>query len=64
MDVGVGHRHYSIIEQGKISNVVESKPEDIRALIEEAAGITKFKVKKKAALRKIELTKTEPSPPR
>jgi len=57
MDVGVGHRHYSIIEQGKISNVVESKPEDIRALIEEAAGITKFKVKKKAALRKIELTK-------
>lgn len=57
MDVGVGHRHYAIIEQGKISTVVESKPEDIRALIEEAAGITKFKVKKKAALRKIELTK-------
>jgi chromosome segregation protein len=57
MDVGVGHRHYAIIEQGKISHVVESKPEDTRALIEEAAGITKFKVKKKAALRKIELTK-------
>ncbi len=57
MDVGVGHRHYAIIEQGKISHVVESKPDDIRALIEEAAGITKFKVKKKAALRKIELTK-------
>ena len=57
MDVGVGHRHYAIIEQGKISTVVESKPEDIRALIEEAAGITKFKIKKKAALRKIELTR-------
>ena len=57
MDVGVGHRHYAIIEQGKISTVVESKPEDIRALIEEAAGITKFKLKKKAALRKIELTR-------
>ena len=57
MDVGVGHRHYAIIEQGKISHVVESKPDDIRALIEEAAGITKFKLKKKAALRKIELTK-------
>jgi len=57
MDVGVGHRHYAIIEQGKISTVVESKPDDIRALIEEAAGITKFKIKKKAALRKIELTK-------
>jgi chromosome segregation protein len=57
MDVGVGHRHYAIIEQGKISTVVESKPEDIRALIEEAAGITKFKIRKKAALRKIELTR-------
>jgi chromosome segregation protein len=57
MDVGVGHRHYAIIEQGKISTVLESKPEDIRALIEEAAGITKFKIKKKAALRKIELTR-------
>jgi chromosome segregation protein len=57
MDVGVGHRHYAIIEQGKISTVVESRPEDIRALIEEAAGITKFKIKKKAALRKIELTR-------
>jgi len=57
LDVGVGHRHYAIIEQGRISTVVESKPDDIRALIEEAAGITKFKLKKKAALRKIELTK-------
>jgi chromosome segregation protein len=57
MDTGIGHRHYAIIEQGKISHVVESRPEDIRALIEEAAGITKFKVRKKAALRKIELTK-------
>ena len=57
IDSGIGHRHYSIIEQGKISHVVESKPDDIRALIEEAAGITKFKLKKKAALRKIELTK-------
>ena len=57
MDTGIGHRHYAIIEQGKISQVVESKPDDIRALIEEAAGITKFKIKKKAALRKIELTR-------
>jgi chromosome segregation protein len=57
VDSGIGHRHYAIIEQGKISHVVESKPDDIRALIEEAAGITKFKLKKKAALRKIELTR-------
>ncbi|MFP3869545.1 MAG: chromosome segregation protein SMC [Syntrophobacteria bacterium] len=57
MDAGIGYRHYAIIEQGKISQVVESRPDDIRALIEEAAGITKFKAKKKAALRKIELTR-------
>jgi chromosome segregation protein len=56
LETGIGHRHYAIIEQGKISTVIESKPEDIRALIEDAAGITKFKLKKKAALRKIELT--------
>ena len=43
MDTGIGHRHYAIIEQGKISHVVESKPEDIRSLNEDAAGITKFK---------------------
>ncbi len=57
LDSGIGHRHYSVIEQGKISHVVESKPDDIRSLIEEAAGITKFKLRKKAALRKMELTK-------
>jgi chromosome segregation protein len=56
LETGIGHRHYAIIEQGKISTVIESKPEDIRALIEDAAGITKFKLRKKAALRKIELT--------
>ena len=56
LETGIGHRHYAIIEQGKISTVIESRPEDVRALIEDAAGITKFKLRKKAALRKIELT--------
>ncbi|MBW1979883.1 MAG: chromosome segregation protein SMC [Deltaproteobacteria bacterium] len=56
LEAGIGHRHYAIIEQGRIGNIVESRPEDIRTLIEEAAGITAFKLKKKAALRKIDLT--------
>jgi chromosome segregation protein len=56
LETGIGHRHYAIIEQGKISTVIESRPEDIRGLIEDAAGITKFKLRKKAALRKIDLT--------
>jgi chromosome segregation protein len=56
MDTGVGARAYSIIEQGKIGMILNAKPEDRRFLIEEAAGISKFKSRKKAALRKIEAT--------
>ena len=57
MDTGVGAKAYSIIEQGKIGMVLNSKPEDRRFLIEEAAGVTKFKARKKAALRKIDATR-------
>ncbi len=57
MDTGVGTRAYSIIEQGKIGMIINSKPEDRRSLIEEAAGVTKFKARKKSALRKIEATR-------
>ncbi len=57
MDTGVGSRAYSIIEQGKIGMIVNSKPEDRRSLIEEAAGVTKYKARKKSALRKIEATR-------
>ena len=57
MDTGIGARTYSIIEQGKIGQILSSKPEDRRALIEEAAGVTKFKSRKKTALRKIEATR-------
>lgn len=56
MDTGVGNRAYSIIEQGKIGMIVNARPEERRALIEEAAGVTKFKSRKKSALRKIEAT--------
>ncbi len=57
MDTGVGTRAYSIIEQGKIGMIINAKPEDRRSLIEEAAGVTKFKARKKSALRKIEATR-------
>lgn len=56
LGTGVGTRAYSIIEQGKIGLIVSAKPEDRRMLIEEAAGITKFKSRKKQAERKMELT--------
>jgi len=57
MDTGVGRRAYSIIEQGKIGMILNAKPEDRRFLIEEAAGVTKYKSRKKTAIRKIELTR-------
>jgi chromosome segregation protein len=57
MDTGVGARAYSIIEQGKVGMLVSAKPEERRALIEEAAGVTKFKARKKTALRKMDATK-------
>jgi chromosome segregation protein len=57
MDTGIGARAYSIIEQGKIGMILHAKPEERRFLIEEAAGVTKFKARKVVALKKIESTK-------
>ena len=56
LGTGVGTRAYSIIEQGRIGLIVSAKPEDRRQLIEEAAGITKYKARRKAAERKMEHT--------
>ncbi len=56
MDTGIGRTSYSIMEQGKIDMLLSSKPEDRRAVFEEAAGITKFKAQKKEALRKLDYT--------
>jgi chromosome segregation protein len=56
LGTGVGHRAYSIVEQGKMDFVLNAKPEERRILIEEAAGITKYKDRKAAALRKMEAT--------
>ncbi|MCC7441531.1 MAG: chromosome segregation protein SMC, partial [Bdellovibrionales bacterium] len=54
MDTGVGAKGYSVIEQGQIDRVVNAKPEERRKLIEEAAGIAKYKARKKESLRKME----------
>jgi chromosome segregation protein len=57
LGTGVGKRAYSIIEQGRIGFIVTSKPEDRRSMIEEAAGISKFKMSKRAAERKMDQTR-------
>lgn len=56
LGTGIGSRAYAIVEQGMIGQILNAKPEDRRVLIEEAAGISKFKVRKEAALRKMEAT--------
>jgi chromosome segregation protein len=55
-DTGVGRSAYSVMEQGKIDQILSSRPEDRRAVFEEAAGITKYKTQKREALRKLEAT--------
>src|SRR3954447_2471593 len=57
LGTGVGAKAYSIIEQGRVGMIVTSKPEDRRSLIEEAAGISKYKMKKKAAEKKMDSTR-------
>ena len=54
MDTGLGSKAYSIIEQGKIGLILSSKPADRRALIEEAAGITKYKARRRQTQLKLE----------
>ncbi|MGD9418124.1 MAG: chromosome segregation protein SMC [Verrucomicrobiota bacterium JB025] len=56
MDTGIGRTAYSIMAQGQIDQILSSKPEERRAVFEEAAGITKFKREKKDALRKLDYT--------
>ena len=56
MGTGIGTSSYSVMAQGQIDAILSSKPEDRRAVFEEAAGITKFKADRKDAMRKIEQT--------
>ena len=54
MGTGLGPESYAIIEQGRIGQILSSKPTDRRAIIEEAAGITKFKARKRLAEARLE----------
>src|ERR1041384_5530900 len=55
-DTGIARAAYSMMEQGKIDMILSSRPEDRRAVFEDAAGITKYKAQKREALRKLEAT--------
>ncbi|SHE59894.1 condensin subunit Smc [Seinonella peptonophila] len=56
MDTGIGKEAYSVISQGKIDDILSTKSEDRRAIFEEAAGIVKYKTRKKDAQKKLEMT--------
>jgi chromosome segregation protein len=58
MDTGLGTNSYSVMEQGKIDQILRSRPEDRREVFEEASGITKFKADKREALRKLDQTES------
>src|ERR1043166_8311715 len=56
MDTGIGRTRYSIMAQGQIDQILSSKPEERRAVFEEAAGITKYKSARREAMQKLALT--------
>lgn len=56
LDTGIGSSSYSMIEQGRIDYILKADPEERRFLVEEAAGIAKYKVKKDESIRKLERT--------
>jgi chromosome segregation protein len=58
MGTGLGPESYALIEQGRIGQILSSRPTDRRAIIEEAAGITKFKTKKRLAEARLEDART------
>ncbi|HFC31073.1 MAG TPA: chromosome segregation protein SMC, partial [Oceanospirillales bacterium] len=57
LGTGLGPRSYAIIEQGMISRIVESKPEELRSYIEEAAGISKYRERRRETERRIKHTR-------
>ena len=57
LGTGLGPRSYSIIEQGMVGRIVESKPDDLRVLIEEAAGISKYKERRRETENRIRHTR-------
>lgn len=57
LGTGLGARSYSIIEQGMVSKLIESKPEELRVFIEEAAGISKYKERRRETENRIKRTR-------
>src|SRR5690242_1483243 len=57
LGTGVGTRAYAIIEQGRVDQLINAKPEDLRLFLEEAAGTTRFRSRRLAAERKMERTR-------
>ena len=57
LGTGLGARSYSIIEQGMISQIIEARPEDLRVYLEEAAGISKYKERRKETESRIKATR-------
>jgi len=57
LDTGAGARGYAIIAQGKVGEIVDARPDEMRMIIEEAAGVAKFRVRRKEAERKMESTR-------
>lgn len=56
MDTGVGNRSFAIVEQDKVSKIISSKPEERRVLVEEIAGISRYKSRRETAQKKMEAT--------
>ena len=57
LGTGLGSKAYSIVEQGRVGQIISARPEDRRVFIEEAAGITKYKQRRRQAERKMDLTR-------
>ena len=57
LDTGAGARGYAIVRQGKVGEIVKARPDEKRLIIEEAAGVAKFRVRRKEAERKMENTR-------
>lgn len=57
LDTGIGKSSYSILEQGRVDQILNSKPEERRAIFEEAAGVSRFKLDRKEASKKLDDTK-------
>ena len=56
MDTGIGGTGYSIIEQGRVGEIISAKPNERRTLIDDAAGVVKFRFKRETAEKRLEET--------